>query len=64
MSDALTLREVFDLLCRVGDELASIHGRADNLSPNAALSVGYALGCVMKARSHVARDIDEHRSDT
>ena len=58
----MSREEIYEVLYDTALKLACLHGRASNLSGDARLSVGEALGAVMKARSQVGRDIDEERT--
>jgi len=56
------LRVLYDTLRRAADELAEFRcpGRLpDEISAYSAFAVGEALDTILKAKSHVGRDLDE-----
>ena len=60
VSNTALLRELHERLRGMVEELhASVRESKVELTPQAALSLGYALGHVSAARQQVARDIDD-----
>lgn len=57
----LTPEQIHELLFAAFVEISTIRGRADRVSPDTALAIGYALGTIGKAKALVGRDIDQAR---
>lgn len=58
----MTHREIHAVLQKALDDLLTLYGQVDGLSPDTCLAIGYAMGTLSKAKALVGRDIDDAKA--